>query len=373
MNFTISSSTLGSCLQALSRVLNGKSSVPILDSFLFEVANNFLTVTAGDGDNVIKSTVELVESDGDYSFCLISKTIIEAVKEFSEEPLSFEINQNEMSVTIKYHNGMNRIPYQSADLYPRVAIDEASMMSITISSAVLEKTISRSLFATAQEDLRPVMNGLFFDLKTDNLTIVASDGHKLVRNENYSVTGNEPASFILPKKPASLLKSLLGKDGDATLLFNQGTAVVKFANYILSCSLIAGRFPNYNSVIPQTNPFEVTIDRQVLLSAIKRVLVFAPQSSYLIRFTLEPNNLVLSSEDTDLATSAKEELSCDYFGQTMSIGFKGTSFVEILNNIGAQDVVLRLADPSRAGVIVPAAQEENDNLLMLIMPMLLND
>ena len=373
MNFTVSSTTLGGCLQALSRVLNSKNSLPILDSFLFEVANNALTVTASDGDNVMKSTVELVESDSDFSFCLISKTIIEAVKEFSEEPLVFEVNNIDMSVTIRYHNGKNRIPFQPAELFPRIENDEASMTSIAISASSLEKAISRSIFAVAQDDLRPVMNGLFFDLKTDNLTIVASDGHKLVRNENYAVVGNEPASFILPKKPATLLKTLLPKDGDVSFLFNAGTAIVKFANYVLSCRLIDGKFPNYNSVIPQFNPFEVTIDRQMLLSAIKRVLVFAPQNSYLVRFSLEPNKLVLSSEDADSATSATEELSCDYNGQNMSIGFKGISFVEILNNTNSQEVVLRLADPSRAGVIVPAEQEENDDLLMLIMPMLLND
>lgn len=373
MNFTVSSTTLSSCLQALSRVLNSKNTLPILDSFLFDVANNTLTVTASDGENVITSKIELVDSNEEFSFCLYSKTIIDAVKEFAEEPLTFDVNMTEMSATIKYHNGQNRIPVQAADTFPRVNPTDVPMSVINIEAPSLEKAINRSLFATTQDDLRPVMNGLYFDLKSDNLTIVASDGHKLVRNENLAIKGNEPASFILPKKPATLLKNLLSKDGMVTIKFNAGTAIIEFGNTVMICRLIEGKYPNYNSVIPQNNPNELTIDRQALLGALRRVLVFASQSSYLICFKLENNKVTLKSEDVDYSKSANEELTCEYFGQQMSIGFKGTSLIEILNNIDSQEVVFKLADPSRAGVVVPATQPENDNLLMLVMPMMLNE
>lgn len=373
MNFTLSSTTLSSHLQALSRVILSKNALPILDSFLFEVKGNTLTITASDGENVLKSDIELNESSEDVSFCLISKTIIDATKEFAEEPLTFDVNTDEMSVTIKYHNGQNRIPVQNAETYPQINFEEKDVTTLKIDAENLNKTISRSIFATAQDELRPVMNGLFFDVKSDNLTIVASDGHKLVRNENFKIAGNEPAAFILPKKPAMLLKSLLPKEGEVEIKFNEGSATIQFGTTTLTCRLIEGRYPNYNSVIPQNNPNDLTIDRQALLGALKRVLVFASQSSYLIRFKLENNKAILSSEDIDYSTSANEELACEYFGAPMSIGFKGTSLVEILSNIESQEVIIKLADPSRAGIIVPAQQAEDETLLMLVMPMLLND
>lgn len=373
MIFTVSSATLSSCLQALSRVLNSKSSLPILDSFLFDVANNVLTITASDGENVVTSSIDLVDSSEEFSFCLYNKTIIDAVKEFADEPLSFDINMNDLSATIKYHNGQNRIPVQSSETYPRInANSEELTTTINIGSSQLEKAITRSLFATTSDELRPVMNGLYFDLKTDSLTIVASDGHKLVRNVNHEIVGNEPASFILPKKPATLLKNLLPKDGNVAIKFNKSTAVIEFEKTVMVCRLIEGRYPNYNSVIPQNNPNELTIDRQALLTSLRRVLVFAA-SSCLVGFRLENNKLILSSEDIDLSKSANEELNCEYYGQQMSIGFKGTSLVEILSNIDAQEVVFKLADPSRAGVLVPATQSEKEDLLMLVMPMMLND
>lgn len=373
MKFTVSSTTLSGCLQALARVFNSKNTVPILNDFLFEVKGETLTVTASDGENVIKSNISIVEADSTFSFCLLGKTIMDSVKEFAEEPLTFEVNLSEQSAIIKYHNGKIRIPLHLADPYPRVQNDAEPMTDITVDAGSLEKTIGRSIFATAQDDLRPVMNGLYFDLKSDNLTIVASDGHKLVRNENFAIKGNEPASFILPKKIATHIKSLLSKEGEVNIKFSTKIAVVTFENYEVTCRLIEGKYPNYNSVIPLNNPNEVTIDRQLLLGALKRVLVFASQSSYLIRFNLSQSKLGLSSEDVDYSTSADEELTCDYFGSPMSIGFKGTSMIEILSNMDCESVILKLADPSRAGIIVPAREDDNDSQLMLIMPMLLND
>lgn len=373
MTFTLSSTALSSRLQALARVLNSKNTLAILDSFLFEIADKSLTITASDGENVVISKLELTDSNENFSFCVSSKTIIDAVKEFAEEPLTFEINLDEMSATMTYHNGQNKLPIQVSESYPKLPMPDGDVHVITLEANKFEKAISRSIFATAQDDLRPVMNGLYIDLKSDNLTIVASDGHKLVRNENYDITGNEPAAFILPKKPATLLKSLLPKDGNVEIKFTQSNAVISFENYVLTCRLIEGRYPNYNSVIPQNNPNEVTVSRQSLLGALKRVLVFASQSSYLIRFSLEHNKLTLSSEDLDYSTSAKEELVCEYYGQTMSIGFKGTSMIEILGNLDCDDIILKLADPSRAGVVIPADKEDKDTVLMLLMPMLLND
>ena len=263
---------------------------------------------------------------------------------------------------------------QNADEYPRSQQIPDGATVITINGEVLNDNITRSLFATAQDELRPVMNGIYFDLTADSLAVVASDGHKLVRNKNFTITSENPASFILPKKPATLLKNVLGKEsGDVVIKFDDRSAEISFADGVLLCRLIEGRYPNYNSVIPQNNPNQLTIDRKSLIGALKRVLPFASESSQLIRFHLEAGKLELSSEDIDFATSAKEVVTCEYTGQTLNIGFKGSSLSEILNNLNSDDVIIELADPSRAGIIVPATQAENEDILMLIMPMLLND
>ena len=218
------------------------------------------------------------------------------------------------------------------------------------------------------------MNGIYFDLTAESLAIVASDGHKLVRDKNFSIKSDIPASFILPKKPATLLKNVLSKDsGDVVIKFDNRNAEIRFSDGILSCRLIEGRYPNYNSVIPQDNPNQLTVDRKTLLGALRRVLPFASESSQLIRFHLESGKLELSSEDIDFATSAKESLVCDYNGQAMNIGFKGSSLSEILSNLESDEVIVKLADPSRAGIIIPVTQPENEDVLMLIMPMLLNE
>lgn len=374
MRFTTSSSALSSRLQTLARVINSKNSLPILESFLFEINNNQLRVTASDSENVMQSVIALDQSDGEGKFAVPSRTIIEALKELPEQPLSFDVDPVHFTAKIIYMNGLYNFAVQNAEEYPPVQPIPDGATVITMESNVLSDNINRSIFATAQDELRPVMNGIFFDLTSTNLAIVASDGHKLVRNSNYAIKSDKPASFILPKKPATLLKAVLGKDGsDVVIKFNERNAEISFSDGILFCRLIEGRYPNYNSVIPTNNPNELTIDRKALLGALKRVLPFASESSQLIRFHLEAGKLELSSEDIDFATSAKENITCDYNGQPMSIGFKGSSLTEILSNLDSDDVEIKLADPSRAGIVVPVNQPENEDILMLIMPMLLND
>jgi DNA polymerase-3 subunit beta len=374
MRFTLSSTALSSRLQTLARVINSKNSLPILDSFLFEVHDQQIFITASDSENVMKSSLALDECDGEGSFAVPNRTLLDAVKELAEQPLTFDVNTDNYTITIAYQNGVYKFTAQNAAEYPRVQQIADGATVITLDSATLSNNISRSLFATAQDELRPVMNGIFFDLTSESLAVVASDGHKLVRNKNFVVKSDSPASFILPKKPATLLKNVLAKDGgDVVIKFNDRSAEITFAEGSLSCRLIDGRYPNYNSVIPQNNPNQLTIDRRSLMGALRRVLPFASESSQLIRFHLEAGKLELSSEDIDFATSAKEVITCEYNGQSMNIGFKGSSLTEILNNLEGDEVVIELADPSRAGIIVPAEQPENEDVLMLIMPMLLND
>lgn len=375
MRFTVSSSALSSKLNMLAKVIGSKNSLPILDCFLFQVANGEMSITASDSDNVIKSTLALTDHDGEGEFCVPNRVILDALKELPEQPLHFDVDAAGEAVAIKivYQNGLYNFTGQSAEEYPRTQSMNDACTTVSLPTAMLINNISRSLFATASDELRPVMNGIYFDLTADALAIVASDGHKLVRSKNFTIKSESPSAFNLPKKPASLLKNILSKDGDdAIIKFDDRSAEIQFTDGVMRCRLIDGRYPNYNSVIPN-NPNEVTVDRRGLQSALRRVLPFASESSQLIRFHIESGRFEVSSEDIDFSTSAKEQLSCEYNGSPISIGFKGSSLMEILSNLTSDNIIIQLADPSRAGIIVPAEQPENEDILMLIMPMLLND
>lgn len=375
MRFTVSSSALSSKLNMLAKVIGSKNSLPILDCFLFQVANGEMSITASDSDNVIKSTLALTDHDGEGEFCVPNRVILDALKELPEQPLHFDVDAAGEAVAIKivYQNGLYNFTGQSAEEYPRTQSMNDACTTVSLPTEMLINNISRSLFATANDELRPVMNGIYFDLTADALAIVASDGHKLVRSKNFTIKSESPSAFNLPKKPASLLKNILSKDGDdAIIKFDDRSAEIQFTDGVMRCRLIDGRYPNYNSVIPN-NPNEVTVDRRGLQSALRRVLPFASESSQLIRFHIESGRFEVSSEDIDFSTSAKEQLSCEYNGSPISIGFKGSSLMEILSNLTCDNIIIQLADPSRAGIIVPAEQPENEDILMLIMPMLLND
>lgn len=374
MKFIVSSSTLFSHLQAISRVINSKNSLPILDCVLIELQEGTLTMTASDNETTLSTTIEVSEYEGEGAFAISSKTILEALKENPEQPLDFNVNLDTLAINVTYQNGNYSLIGQDALEFPRLKQLSNNVVNITISADTLLTGINRCVFATADDELRPVMNGVYFDITPQDITLVASDGHKLVRNKSFSVVSDEKAAFILPKKPATLLKNLLSKEqGDVTIHFDDSNALFTLENYQMNCRLIEGRYPNYNSVIPQNNPHKAIIDRLSFISALRRVSVFSSQASSLIKLSLEENAIVISAQDMDFSTSAEETLVCQYDGKPMSIGFKSSFLIEILNNMTAQNVIIELADPSRAGVIVPEEQEENEDILMLLMPMMLND
>ena len=374
MKFVVSSAALYSHLQAIGRVINSKSTLPILDCFLFNIEGNKLSITASDNETTLDTTMEVVESDGNYQFAIASKTLLDAIKELPEQPITFDVNPQTMEVSIQYMNGKYAMMGQSADEYPMAALMGDNSVCFSIEADTLLGGINRTVFATADDELRPVMNGIYFDIFADYVTLVASDGHKLVRYKLYNVKGEEKAAFILPKKPAALLKNLLAKEaGEIKISFDDRNATFEMPTHRMICRLIEGRYPNYNSVIPQNNPFKITIDRAAMLSALRRVSVFSSQSSSLIKLRMGNNELLISAQDIDFSTSAEEKLTCAYEGNPMSIGFKATFLMDILSNISGQDVVIEVSDPSRAGVLVPAEQAEAEELLMLLMPMMLND
>lgn len=374
MRFTVSSTALSSKLNALAKVINSKNSLPILADFLFDIQDNVLYLTASDSENVINTQMELTESDANGRFAINNHDLLEAIKGFSEQPITFDVNLQDNIAKISYQNGLFSLPVENADEYPQSQPITEGINTIVMPSNVLADNINRSLFATAQDELRPVMNGIYFDLTPEHLAVVASDGHKLVRNKVFTVHSEQPASFILPKKPAGLLKNLLQKDGgDVEIKFNERNAEINYGDGRLSCRLIEGRYPNYNSVIPQNNTNTLTVDRLALLAALRRVQPFANDSSNLIRFHVEGSTLQLDAEDFDFSKTATERMICDYNGQPMSIGFKGSAFIEILTNFDCEEVIIQLADPSRAGLVIPSEQPEGQDVLMLMMPMLLND
>jgi DNA polymerase-3 subunit beta len=355
-------------------VINSKNALPILGDFVFDINGQTLSLTASDSENTMQTTVELTESDGDGRFAIGNHDLLEAVKGFSEQPITFDVDLQANIAKINYQNGLFSLPIESADEYPIAQTVGDGATTITISNSLLNENINRSIFATAQDELRPVMNGIYFDLTPDCLAVVASDGHKLVRNKIYTIKSDLPAAFIMPKKPAGLLKNLLGKDGgDVVIRFDERNAEINYGDGIIQCRLIEGRYPNYNSVIPQNNPNELRADRNGLLAALRRVQPFANESSNLIRFHVEGSMLQLDAEDYDFSKTATERMTCDYNGQPMSIGFKGSSFIEVLSNFDCPEVIIQLADPSRAGLVLPSEQPEGEDILMLMMPMLIND
>lgn len=374
MRFIVSSTGLFSRMQAVSRVINSKNSLPILDCFLVELNENGLTITASDSETTLTTSMEANEVEGLGRFAVSSKTILDALKEIPEQPIAFEVNMDTWEIQVRYLNGKFNLMGRNADEYPETPTLREEAVSLSIAANVLATSINRSIFATADDELHPVLNGIFFDITTEDITFAASDGYKLVRNKTFAAKGDEKAAFILPKKPAVLLKNLLPKEqGDIQISFDGRNAIIILEGYVLTCRLIEGRYPNYNSVIPQNNPHKVTIDRNAFISALKRVSVFSSAATSLIKLHLENNTIQISAQDIDFSTSAEETLICQYDGSPLSIGFKPTFLVEIMNNIATQEVMMELADPSRGGVILPTEQEENEDLLMLLMPMMLNE
>jgi DNA polymerase-3 subunit beta len=375
MKFVVPSNLLLSHLQTVGRVIASKNSIPVLDCFLFELRENQLTITAADNETRMITSIEVADVKGQGVFAIPSKNLLDSLKELPDQPVVFELNDESLEMVIQYENGRYTFVAQSGDEYPQSKPLSEGAAKLTLSADDLSTGISRTIFAGGDDELRPVMNGVFFDITDEDITFVASDGHKLVRLQKLNVKGNERASFILPRKPANLLKSVLPREnGDVTIGFDSNNAYFTTEHFVVVSRLIEGRYPNYNGVIPKENPYKVNTDRVQLLNALKRVTVFSNSASSLIKLNISENSLFISAQDIDFSTYAEETVPCVYDGGVeINIGFKGTYLIEILNNILSEEVVLELADPSRAGLVVPAENEADEDLLMLLMPMMLND
>jgi DNA polymerase-3 subunit beta len=375
MKFVVSSTNLLAHLQAVSRVISAKNTLPILDNFLFKLSGKDLEITASDLETTLVTRMSLDNASDEGGIAVPARILTDTLKEFPEQPLTFEINLNNLSVVINSENGKFTIVGQNAADFPQMPVIKKDRKStVEVAPDLLLNGVSKTLFATADDELRPVMNGILVELSPDDLTFVSSDAHKLVRYKRTDARSEESASFILPKKPAGVLKNVLPKvESTVVLEFDDKNAFFNLGDYKLVCRLVEGNYPSYNSVIPKNNPNKLTISRIEFLNTLKRVSVYSNQASNLVKLQLTGNQLTVSAQDLDFSISAYERLNCQYEGDEMEIGFKSTFLMEILSNISSGDVFVELSDPSRAGIILPAeAENENEDILMLLMPMMIN-
>jgi DNA polymerase-3 subunit beta len=372
MKFIVSSNYLLKQLQVLGGVINNSNTLPILDNFLFELEHSKLTVSASDLETTMASTLE-VESESEGSVAIPAKLLLETLKTFPEQPLTFVIEDNN-TIEISSNHGKYALAYSSAEEFPKaISLDKASTTGV--SADILATAISKTIFAAGNDDLRPVMSGVFFQFSTESLTFVATDAHKLVKYSRTDVKADETAEFIMPKKPLNLLKGILaGSDDTVSIEYNDSNAKFSFENSVLICRLIDGKYPNYEAVIPKENPNHLTISRNQFLNSVRRVSIFSNKTTHQIRLKIAGAELNISAEDIDYSNKAEERLTCDYQGDDMQIGFNSRFLSEMLSNLNADDVQLEMSMPNRAGILTPIdGLDKGETVTMLVMPVMLNN
>jgi len=371
MKFIVNSTALLRELQKLNGVISSNNTLPILDNFLFNINNNKMSIVASDLETTMMSSIS-VEADEDGKITIPARILIDTLKTFSNQPLTFIVNIVTFGIEMSSELGNYKLAGQNANEFPKMPTLQASS-STTIKGDVLANAINKTLFASGNDELRPVMSGVFCELSNEQTTFVATDAHKLVRHVRTDVKSDKTASFILPKKPLTILKNNIGDDSDITLEYNETNALFSFGNITIICRLIDGKYPNYEAVIPKENPNKLTIETATLLSSIKRVSIYANKTTHQIRFKIAGSELQINSEDLDFANKAEERLSCQYEGEDMEIGFNSKFVIDMLNNIGAEKISIEMSAPNRAGIILPLdGLEEGEKTLMLVMPVMLN-
>lgn len=370
MKFIVSSSYLLKNLQLIGGVVNSNNTLPILDNFLFELDHNELTVSATDLETTITANLE-VESDEVASLAIPARLLLDILKTFPEQPLTFIKDENN-TVEISSGQGKYAIAYSDSNEFPKsVSLSETS--AISIKGAVLSTAISKTVFATGNDDMRPTMTGVFFQFSPEELTFVSTDAHKLVKYSRSDFQAPQLAEFIMPKKPLNLLKNTLdSSESDVTIEYNATNAKFSFDNISLLCRLIDGKYPNYEAVIPKDNPNLLTIDRNLFLNSVRRVSIFSNKTTHQIRLKLAGAELQVSAEDLDYSNKADERLTCDYRGDDLQIGFNARFLQEMLTNLNSQDIVLEMSLPNRAGILKPLdGLDEGETIMMLVMPVMI--
>ena len=372
MKFIVSSSYLLKQLQVLGSVINSSNTLPILDNFLFELDNNALKVSASDLETTMTATLE-IDSKSQGSVAIPAKLLLDILKTFPEQPLTFTVEDNS-TVEISSNSGKYAIAYAPGEEFPKaVVLDDPS--KTIVPAEVLATAVSKTIFAAGNDDLRPVMSGVFFQFSPEGLIFVATDAHKLVKYARTDVKASQVADFIMPKKPLNILKGILGaSDADVAIEYNDANATFSFENYVLTCRLIDGKYPNYEAVIPKENPNKLLINRVQFLNSVRRVAIFANKTTHQIRLKIAGTELNISAEDIDYSNKADERLTCDYQGDDMQIGFNSRFLTEMLNNLSSDEIQLEMSMPNRAGILTPVdGLDEGETVTMLVMPVMLSN
>lgn len=370
MIFNVHGKTLQQQISSVSKVVNAKNALSILDNFLLEVTGDTLFITGSDQETVMTAKMEITNQDNDGKIAINAKRLMDVVKEVASFPLTFEIDDTTGAVDLRFPGGHFEFMGVDAAEYPQNFETDELSVEMSIPAEVIQKGLDYTLFAISTETIRPMMTGVYWDFHENSITFVGSDTHKLVRYTNSSYQPNRETSFILPGKPAGILRSLLGKETEEVRIRkDEKSAIFTFGDFTLGCRFVKGSYPNYNRVIPTDNPNELTVDRQVLLAAMRRVSLFASKASSLVKMSMDADAVLLQSQDLDYSTKADERVACSYEGIPMSIGFNSVYMVEVLNNLPGDSIIVKLSDPGRPGLFMPFEQKENEDVVMLQMPM----
>jgi len=359
-------------LQVLGSVINSSNTLPILDNFLFELNGTELKVSASDLETTMSATLE-IDSDSQGSVAVPAKLLLETLKTFPEQPLTFTVEDNN-TIEISSNSGKYALAYASGDEFPKAVTLEDPSVTV-VPAEVLATAVSKTIFAAGNDDLRPVMSGVFFQFSPQGLTFVATDAHKLVKYARTDVTASQVADFIMPKKPLTILKGILAtSDAEVKIEYNDSNATFSFDNYVLTCRLIDGKYPNYEAVIPKENPNKLLISRTQFQSSVRRVAIFSNKTTHQIRLKIAGTELNISAEDIDYSNKAEERLTCDYQGDDMQIGFNSRFLTEMLTNLQSDEIMLEMSLPNRAGILTPVdGLDEGETVTMLVMPVMLNN
>lgn len=372
MKFIVSSTVLLKNLQLISGVINPSNTLPILDDFLFELVDKKLKITASDLETTMSVSISLDMAEDPGKVAIPAKILLDTLKTFADVPITITINAQSLAIEISAGEGKFKLSGHKSDEFPVTPVAEQAT-TVKINSDVLRGAFMNTLFATGNDELRPIMSGVYCELSPEDLTFVATDAHKLVRYKRTDASSNSVVSFILPKKPLNQLKNILPDDSDITIEYDETNAYFTFENVFLVCRLIEGKYPNYDAVIPKENPNKLIIDRVPFISAIRRVALYANQSTNQVRLKISGQELFLSAEDVDYSNEAKERLNCNYEGMDMEIGFNSKFLLDMLNNISTSQIMLELSAPNRAGILLPVDPVNKDeDILMLVMPVMIN-
>lgn len=372
MKFIVSSSALLKQLSSINGVVTTNPVVPILENFLFEIKDGKLTITASDLQTSMITELD-VESREDGNIAIPAKILMDTLKNLPEQPVTFSIDPDTYSIEISSDNGRYKLAGENATDFPKIP-SVTNATTVEMSTEVLTSAISNTIFATSNDELRPAMTGVYINLSPTNATFVATDGHRLIRYRRVDIAAPDAASIIIPRKALNLLKSTLPSENlPVTVEFNNSNAYFNFNNIKMICRLIDERFPDYENVIPVDNPNHMTIDRIEFLSSLRRIAIYANKTTHQVRLKLTGSELQVSAEDLDFSNEANERLSCEHDGDDIEIGFNAKFLVEMLNNISSKEVTLKFSAPNRAGLIVPSDKSDNEDILMLVMPVMLNN